>query len=306
MAKKTKRARVTARKSAPPNRKATVPSRRVASTVSELAVRKASIKLFLAQRAHADALERLQREQRPRIAKAMVARKPRILVEGDSWFKYDCGHGVIWYLQSALGRRVEIVNLAGSTATLSGMLDYPQRKEFETVLRSSRDWHCVLFSGGGNDAVGSHFDKWLVPDYGQADPSQAIDYNSWNIKRGEMRAHFVKLAEIVAAATDAPLYVNAYDFAIPNGIGILGKKWLAPAFKKKGYGQRTLDFKCAVVRTLLQDFANLISEVGVQCPNVRLLPTQGTLERRDWENELHPDSGGFKKIASVVRRAINL
>jgi hypothetical protein len=231
------------------------------------------------------------------------------LAEGDSWFRYDCGFGVIHYLAWELRGKATFVNLAGSGATLRSMLHMPGRQGFENCLRKGfqerHPWYAVLFSGGGNDICDKDFGAWLVPYRQGMSPRDAIDASTWEPKMREVMDLYALLAGLVGElAGETKVFVNLYDFATPNNVGVgpVGP-WLAPGFKEKHY-PADLDFRRAVVKILLEDFAARLRTVAASHPNLQIVPTQGILAEDEWANELHPTNPGFEKISRVFRAAL--
>lgn len=290
-------------------------------SISEKALQAAITARFKADAEYEVALERVRREQITKgeskvattamaiLAAATAVQEPlRVLAEGDSWFRYACGIGVITQLKSKLSDKAVIANLASGGDTMQEMLSLPARKEFETRLRrgmNGRPWNVILFSGGGNDFCGKKFHLWLLPFNGQTDPAAAIDRTTWEPKLNEMAGLFKELSALVAThVPGAPIHLNQYDFAIPNnkGAGPAGP-WLAPGFKKRGY-PADLVFRTAVVKLMLQEFAVMIASVAASHPNLRPVPTQGTLRPSEWDNELHPKNAGFEKIADKFAQVI--
>jgi hypothetical protein len=276
-----------------------------ASLMSEKALRAATMAKLKADAQYEKALDRVTKEEVAKSnTKAKGAKgKLRILAEGDSWFRYGCGIGVVTQLQNRLQTKAIITNIAAGGETMKKMLTLPARAELEQRLRRGADgkpWDAVLFSGGGNDFCGKKFHTWLLPFTGQTVPKDAIDRSTWEPKLQELADLYVELATVAARLVPSALvYLNIYDFAIPNntGAGPAGP-WLAPGFKKRGYPPN-LAFRTAVVRLMLEEFAAMIRTIAASHPNLRVVPTQGTLTATEWDNELHPDNPGFGKIADL-------
>jgi hypothetical protein len=276
-----------------------------ATLMSEKALRAATMAKLKADAQYEKALERVTKEEVAKSnTKAKGAKgKLRILAEGDSWFRYGCGIGVVTQLQRRLQTKAIITNIAAGGETMKKMLTLPTRAEFEQRLREGADrkpWDAVLFSGGGNDFCGKKFHTWLLPFSGQTVPKDAVDRATWQPKLQELADLYVELATVTARLVPGALvYINIYDFAIPNNTsaGPAGP-WLAPGFKKRGY-PADLEFRTKVVRLLLEEFAVMIKTVAASHPNLRVVPTQGTLTSKEWDNELHPDNPGFGKIADL-------
>lgn len=283
-----------------------------ATTLAEKGLQAATMAKLKADAQYEAMLEKVNKEELAKAAsKAKSAKgKLNILAEGDSWFKYGCGIGVITQLQSKMKKKANITNIGTGGHTMKKMLTLPERAEFVQALRKGvdgkgRPWDAILFSGGGNDFCGKLFHTWLLPYAGQTSPAAAIDRSTWVPKLQEMADLFEYLGELVAEQVPgAKVHLNLYDFAIPNneGAGPAGP-WLAPGFKKRGY-PADLAFRTDVVKLLLQEFAAMVAGVAAVHPNLNLIATQGTLTSKEWDNELHPDNPGFGKIADKFAAAL--
>ena len=263
------------------------------------------------------ALQRRQWRESRQIAQstiraARVSGSPilRILCEGDSWMRYDCGIGVMSNVQWQLGQRAACLNLATSGDTMVNMMKLPARAELDRQLRSGIEgapWDALIFSGGGNDVAGDEFVDWLLPYAGQKNPADAIAQPRFNTLLAELASLYGELASRVHSYSPSTLVLlNAYDFAIPTGKGVpFAGPWLAPGFTARGYDVTSLAFRTQVVKLLLLQFAAMLRDVGKVYPFMKLMPTQGLLKRNEWANELHPTDAGFRRVASVFLREID-
>ncbi len=233
----------------------------------------------------------------------------RILCEGDSWMHYDCGIGVMSNIQWQLGSKAACLNLASSGDTLVNMMKPPQRAELDRQLRSGIDgapWDALVFSGGGNDVAGDEFVNWLLPYAGQKNPADAIAQPRFGALLAELGSLYGELANRVHRySPTTQVLLNAYDFAIPDGRGVLfAGPWLAPGLSARGYDVTSLAFRSGVVKLLLQQFAGMLADVHRLYPFMQPMPTQGLLKPREWANELHPTNSGFRRIAGVFIEAL--
>ncbi len=261
-------------------------------------------------------LRRVIREQRAAAVKKLRSHRLRgapllrVLGEGDSWMHYDCGFGVMHYVDAQLGAAAACVNIAGSGATMAGMMKLPARAELDEQLRIGLDdqpWDVLIFSGGGNDLAGDEFANWLLPNTGQTDPAAAVDEQQFGNLLNALADLYRELAELVKRLSPTTrVLLNGYDYAIPDGRGVpFAGPWLAPGFAARGYAKRSLAFRSAVVKLMLQRFASMLDSVSSQYPLMQLVATQGLLMRRDWANELHPTNPGFAKVAAGFVAKLN-
>lgn len=283
-------------------------------SVTAKALQKISVEQRRLDRQHEKLQTRSIREQRAAAASAIRSAKNgkkrilRILAEGDSWIKYDCGFGIMHYLSWALRGKAACVNIGGSGATMAGMMRLPARRQFEQQLRegiAGKPWDVLVFSGGGNDFAGERFNEWLLPFNGQTNPADAIAQPVFSAMLKGLGVLYGQLASHVATLSpDTVVLLNGYDFAIPNGKGVpFAGPWLAPGFDSRGYPS-DLTFRTAVMKLMLEQFAQMLRTVCALYPFVRLVATQGLLVKSDWANELHPKNPGFEKVARVFRAQI--
>ena len=278
------------------------------ATPTEKALGRVDLRIRELQQKREQLLSRAIREQDARASSAVKRAKKkdqkiwRILGEGDSWIRYTCGFGVMHHLDWILDDRAACVNIGASGATMERMMKLPARNQLDNHLRNGlegKPWDALVFSGGGNDFAGDEFVNWLVPFSGQTNPAEAIDEMAFAALLARLASLYRELGAVVNRLSPGTLvFVGAYDFAYPDGRKVpFAGPWLRPGFKERGYPLGNLEFLTEVVRIMLARFANMVSSVAADTPNIRLVPTQGTLASiKDWDNELHPTKDGFIEI----------
>ncbi len=229
-----------------------------------------------------------------------------IIAEGDSWFKYVIGKGVIFQLERLLG--VEIQNLASPGDEVSDMLAPRQLERLAKLLKQgpTKGWKydCMLFSGGGNDFAGKdRFHKWFHQYSTGMTPKQLLNQKTIKAELAILEDGYEEL--IALRDKHSPkthLFFHGYDFVIPNGKGVC---WLGP------WMQPGLEFRNVpkykrndVVKLFLQQFNRVLQKLERKHKLITVVPTHGTLNSKDWANELHPTNSGFKKIAKVFEEKI--
>jgi hypothetical protein len=247
-----------------------------------------------------------------------------LLAQGDSWFRYTLGWGVIGNVARRFSKAAAIVNWAESAALLQDMADPQRNAGFRDDFAAGLDghtWDAVLLSGGGNDIV-NDFKKWLNPYVaGQTDPASYVS-PAYDGELDKMQGYFETIAQLVAASPGTLIFVHGYDFAIPFNVGVINP-WLAPAFQFRGFPadtlpQGTLTVPCLatnVVRIVMQKFKSRLDTLAAKYPHIRVVPTQGTLSQnmtgslgnrkaQDWANEMHPTNAGFVEMADAFYTAI--
>ena len=224
-----------------------------------------------------------------------------IIAEGDSWYRYIVGKGVIHYLENLL--RLNILNLAYPGDEVKDMLTLKQKKRLIKELKKGpaprRKYDYFLFSGGGNDLVGAdRFHKCLHDYETGMTAEEVLNRDTLVIAFDNLRLGYEELISIRDEnSPNTKLICHAYDFAIPDGRRVCGRgPWLKPG----------LDFRKVpkilrrdVVKLFLVEFEKLLKKIARSHDNITVVNTQGTLEDNEWANELHPTNPGFKKIAQV-------
>lgn len=249
-----------------------------------------------------------------------------ILAEGDSWFSY--GSTKFRNLPSALELPDPtcVLNIAEPGDTLRRMHETTRNPEFYFYLRnkSGRRWNAILLSGGGNDLIDAIWNERYQRSeilVRPADPSR-IDASTLRsvVNEDALESLFrylrTNIEQIVTEGRDGgdsesrwvPLFMHTYALVQPRNapVKFLGKgPWLYPACKWLGIDEGLwLDLS----RLLLGELANCLKSIDL--PNFFVIDTLAkttliaaepgsTGRSNDWENEIHPDRRGYRKLASV-------
>lgn len=254
--------------------------------------------------------------------------KYRILVEGDSWM--DRSAMVHTSLLQSLapemddgGEAVLFINLAifGDTMRRMGQ----KKRDFVQWVRTDFGWKfdAILLSAGGNDFIDAARDpapgEGLLENLaGKPAPAQGRDclrpaavkdlVDQW------LDPNFSMLYDAVQASRHQgiPIFLNSYDTPTARNAPAFqnGRAWLYESYVKN-----------SIPPALWPDLtAELFGEVQAAVggwatgrPNVHVVPTNGTLipatpgttgVDHDWQNEIHPNKGGWEKLATVWRASI--
>jgi len=244
-------------------------------------------------------------------------RNLRILAEGDSWFEYPLpithGDGVIYQLQKLLG--YGIANMAHHGLEVEQMLGLSMRQEIISRLNDPEvKFDALLFSGGGNDIAGDQFCIWLKDSPPLVPPAQLLDTNAVSAALAILEAEFRELIDLRDQfSPQTVIFVHEYDFPPITGQGVCGEgPWLKPsldyAYRHLGVSNPSPDDEFLVVKTLMQRFAEMLGRVATDSKVQKfvVVPTQGTLspDRSDWQNEIHPSTAGFAKIAKKFQASL--
>ncbi len=236
---------------------------------------------------------------------------PEIICFGDSWFAHPFAN-----LTSELDNihaMQAILVLAESGLEASDMVDQNQRYFAmfkQSLIDSKNSLQRVYLSAGGNDFAGwDDFAEILLPDCSAcATPAACFDLPKMLALFTQIFSDLATLVKLVAEhAPNAEVRLHNYDYAIPDGRVIIGGgKWLkVPMDARKVPDDGNLargGFRRELVATLIDTFGFWQSELVKNHPNAVFIKTAGTIGDSQWMDELHPNAGGFKKIARVFAK----
>jgi hypothetical protein len=248
---------------------------------------------------------------------------PAILAIGDSWFWYPLPTG--YNLLQQLSERVlrpdyaNILSLGYVGAKLEDYVDGKFAADFQSELQpiNAQYYSAMFISGAGNDAVDYSL---ALQDRcaGIASPERCFDEASFD---GLMRKlsgwigrmiHDVRWAYRGQPEERHPhIFIHCYDYPPPNGEGarfagipLPFGPWLKPAMDR---AQVNADpaFRRAVAKLLIDRIHDTFSLYDDDARRVHLIDSRACLDvEADWDNELHPNTEGFRKLATGPWRAV--
>jgi hypothetical protein len=250
-------------------------------------------------------------------AGAPAASAPLVMLsQGDSWFDYPLyGNGplpantdIIAQLKTMGTVNPVILNIAHFGEATTDEMSLPKQQEMIAQLQDPANWltngrpDAILFSGGGNDIAGEQFCIYLDDN---TPGSTGIDAARFEGALASIKASYLDLfAFRDRYARGVPIFGHCYDFPIPNGVHpICAGPWLQPSLDFAGWTD--VGQGAQIVRGAMIEFRTMLYNLAID-PNNNfvMVETQGLLEPSDWANELHPQPGGFKTIASAFVTAL--
>ncbi|TSA16774.1 MAG: hypothetical protein D4R74_03915 [Betaproteobacteria bacterium] len=248
---------------------------------------------------------------------------PAILAIGDSWFWYPLPTG--YNLLQQLSDRVlkpdyaNILSLGYVGARLEDFVEGKFADEFQEQLRpvNAQYYSAILISGAGNDAV----DYALALKNrcsGIGSPGKCFDEARFDALMRSLSGWLGRMIhDIRWAWRDGPverqphIFVHCYDYAPPDGkaaqiagIPLPFGPWLKPAMDEAQV-RDDVAFRQDLVKLLIDRIHDTFSAYDDVARRVHLVDSRGCLDlTRDWDNELHPNSKGYRKLADGPWRKV--
>jgi hypothetical protein len=241
-----------------------------------------------------------KRPEEPKLESATASVK--VLAEGDSWFNLPD----LLYPKDALdilNRTHNVVSVAKWGDTVENML---ARKQYVQKLRAGTFRH-FLFSGGGNDVLGSIGTYVKTRKPGDTDPNNAPAYvkPSFATKVKGIISGYETLANDVrkVAGAKTVLYIHGYANAIPKKNGpYLGRRLEALGFDPAAVGPLSR----AIVASMVGQFNTALRNFAAGRSGIVYVDMRPRMTAADWHtDEIHPKASGATKIAASFAAAID-
>lgn len=222
-----------------------------------------------------------------------------MVAEGDSWFRLP--HVVCPpTLADVLAEDYPITNLAHWGDELSTM--YNRGKGQYVPALKAGQIKTLLFSGGGNDILGSTFELCLnIFSVDHADPADAAYYPTpffYQKLADVQRIYEGILDQIARFSPQTLLVVHGYDYAIPRGNG----SFLGIHMQNRGlYPTYQPDLCRAIIRVMINLFNERLAYLAHHHPSFHHVDLRGTVEEDDWfDGEIHPNADAARRLAAKV------
>ena len=244
-----------------------------------------------------------------------------IVSEGDSWFAYPKKwfvvgkpSNLVGHLSSATWRKANFLSMASNGDEAVDMVSGKQKHQLVDILR----WHSkaknrkpvdlLLFSGGGNDVVGENdFERFIKP-YKKSYTSarQCINLPRLNRKMKQIGLAYQELLDLRDHYTPSTLILtHTYDYPYPS---LTGAEFLGGLIKTRAWMKRFMDavgieeaLQADVIKIFMDSMAEEILKVAAKRKGFIVIDSRGTLAgKKEWLNEIHPTSKGFKAIADLM------
>lgn len=231
-----------------------------------------------------------------------IATAHNIVAEGDSWFRLP--H--IWpFPKTCIDFLQEwgypIANLAHWGDTLDQML---LKGEFWPYLAGGCD--LLLFSGGGNDVLGSGA---LASYLNQFDPDHTKPSDASYYVRKEFYDNLDRIVCNVESGLIKPMprgkkiIMHGYDYVIPRPRG----PWLGSEMEFRNLDPTFNAALCqAIIKLMINAYNSKLKSLASKYSEVFVhLDLRGTVAKTEWYDELHGKDAAAKKIALKFAKAID-
>ncbi len=234
---------------------------------------------------------------------------PLVLAEGDSWFDHPLLRNILYQLHGRGGFAIRRIARIGDTLhnmvrEVGGCPEYVRR------LASRRTpYKLMLVSAGGNDILGEKLEDLLQETPPDADPRRAINRDAWGMVLYRVREDYQRLiARTLETRADCQIIAHGYDYPFPRdeGATIFWKTvtgpWLQPVMNSKGIEHPPKQRE--IIKLLIDDLHDkVLRPLHDEVPAFHLVDLRNTLRsKKDWDDEIHPTSDGFRKLAAKIRK----
>jgi hypothetical protein len=244
-----------------------------------------------------------------------------ILSEGDSWFAYPpkwifAGKpaNLIDHISSWTRKKANFMTMASNGDEAVDMVSGKQKHELVDRLR----WHhkarnrkpidILLFSGGGNDVVGENdFERFIRPwKDSYTTGLQCVNMPRLNRKSKQIGLAYQELLDIRDHYSPETLVItHTYDYPYPS---LTGGEFLGGLISTKAWMKRFMDangirpeLQADVIKVFMDALGDQVVKIAAQREGLVAVDTRGTLKgEKQWLNEIHPKSKGFKAIALPI------
>lgn len=250
-----------------------------------------------------------------------------LIAEGDSWFSAGGLPSSNVLNEMRFPRWTQIFNVAKPGDTIKNMSDIaanPAFKKYVATKNFGYAFHGLLLSGGGNDLIDAAH-RIIVPKRpgGSADdPNSYIDPKALKKTLQEVVDGIRTLHTLwnskASHSAGRPIFMHTYDYATPRNAPSVfvfgGMKLSGPWLYKAVVGLKLpIELQVRICDVLFNALADELrsldcEEAGTAAlSNLHVVDTRDTLVRanptevgnsNDWLNEIHPNIGGYRKIAA--------
>jgi lysophospholipase L1-like esterase len=243
-----------------------------------------------------------------------------LLAEGDSWFTISGIPPYNLLFELRFRKHTRIVNCGSPGDTIVSMASIARSQQLREALSPGiQRWDAILLSGGGNDLINAAGKIVLPKSDRPTHTGNAAEY----CNTAELDALLDDVQDgyrRIAAMRDVPggpsrgvpILAHTYDYATPRDapaiFGSLGP-WLYRAFTEQEIPPADWAALSDYLTNQLAERLLDLADGARKIPNLHVVDTRCTLIRaalghrgdsHDWQNEIHPNGGGYEKLARRI------
>ncbi|SDX19097.1 SGNH/GDSL hydrolase family protein [Thiocapsa roseopersicina] len=243
-----------------------------------------------------------------------------LLAEGDSWFTISGLPPYNLLFELRFRKHTRIVNCGTPGDTIVSMASIARSQQLREALSPGiKRWDAILLSGGGNDLINAAGNIVLPKNNRPTHPGNPADFCDQaalqdlieDVQDGYRR--MAAMRDVPGGPSrGVPILAHTYDYATPRDapaiFGSLGP-WLHRAFNDR---EIPPEDRVELADCLTDRLANgllALTAGSHRIPDLIVVDTRGTLTRaalghrgdsHDWQNEIHPNGGGYEKLAKRI------
>lgn len=258
----------------------------------------------------------------------------KVLAEGDSWF--HIGGNTPFFKERNLldgvnfnNKHTLLVNMALSGNTMARMSDRVNSPDFYEAM-NEYDWNFILLSAGGNDLIYAltedgqykYKNKTLSIIQKNDNPTSFMDFinqESLDSFKESILTSFNKFISAKRESTrnsNIPIVIHMYDFPTPRNAPaelfyLREGPWIQKALFNNGvpnhsnYWNNISDYIFTALAKTIQSLHGRSNFYVVNTLHTLTRAVEGAKgDSNDWLNEIHPNSGGFQKLAAKINNTI--
>lgn len=250
-----------------------------------------------------------------------------VLAEGDSWFHFGYTptfgqeRNILDALQ--LKKSTVIANIARSGDTIKHISALESNPDLKESI-GYRKWDLILLSAGGNDLIDALWGDYSIDgkkieilnqSVNSTDFMEYVNTDSLEALLACIENYYKFVADLRVSLsnglnTDTKIVVHCYDYITARNapakfFGLTLGPWAYRAFTDKRYKVPTALWQ-SISDYIFEQLADRLVDLQSSIPHLVVINTLDTLTRadpgtkgdsKDWANEIHPNAGGYVKLA---------
>jgi len=249
----------------------------------------------------------------------------RILIEGDSWVSYPFPEAIniATCIDEYNTQDYLLLNLAeaGDEANAIFKAHGRQMKQLKRLLNTEQwgnTFDLILLSAAGNDIVGPEIvEKMYVKnkrDHPNAQGRELLTDNYYDTVADIVSGYdrFLKMRDNSALNPTTPVITHVYSYLKPREVGItVGKKTFTKGWVKihlKRQGVKDEDEQIDIIAGMLDALYKRLVKLQDKYDKFLVVDTRKVLSKNGmpdmtlWQDEIHPNTKGFKKTTNFIRK----